>query len=108
MILTIGQRISTRGEDFIITGTNVNHDGSFLFEAEGISELVKGKRFTFDSVLDDDIKPVDPNLTQLVADTNSGYRKTKLFLETQIRNSAFFSEKLQLQPKRQLMQPNSS
>jgi len=99
MNLTIGQRISTRGEDFIITGTNVNHDGSFLFDAEGISELVKGKRFTFDSVLDDDIKPVDPNLTELVPDTNSGYRKTKLFLETQIRNSAFFSEKITIATK---------
>ncbi len=99
MILTVGQRISTRGEDFIITRTNVNHDGSFLFEAEGISELVKGKRFTFDSKLDDDIKPADPNLTQLVPDTDSGYRKTKLFLETQIRNSAFFSEKIVIATK---------
>ena len=31
--LTIGQRISTRGEDFIVTGTNTNHDGSQLLEA---------------------------------------------------------------------------
>ena len=37
MNLTIGQRISTRGEDFIITNTNENHDGSWLLEAEGIS-----------------------------------------------------------------------
>ena len=49
MNLTIGQRISTRGEDFIITNSNANFDGSWLLEAEGISELVKGKRFSFDS-----------------------------------------------------------
>ena len=48
MNLTIGQRISTRGEDFIITNSNANFDGSWLLEAEGISELVKGKRFSFD------------------------------------------------------------
>jgi len=36
MNLTIGQRISTRGEDFIITNSNANYDGSWLFEAEGI------------------------------------------------------------------------
>ncbi len=94
MNLTIGQRISTRGEDFIITDTKPNHDGSFIIQAEGISELVKGKRFSFDSKLDVDIKPLDPNITKLVADTNSGYRKTKLFLETQIRNAAIFSEKI--------------
>lgn len=94
MSLTIGQRISTRGEDFIITNSNANHDGSWLLEAEGISELVKGKRFSFDSTIDTDIKPIDPNHTKLIADTDSGYRKTKLFLETQIRNAPIFSEKI--------------
>lgn len=99
MNLTIGQRISARGEDFIITNTNFNHDGSFLLEAEGISQLVKGKRFCFDSCLDEDIKPVDPNATKLVADTDSGYRKTRLFLETQIRNAAIFSDKISIANK---------
>jgi SNF2 family DNA or RNA helicase len=99
MNLTIGQRISTRGEDFIITGTNVNHDGSWLLEAEGISELVKGKRFAFDSALDTDIKPVDPLNSVLVADTDTGYRKTKLFIETQIRNAAVFSERITIAHK---------
>jgi SNF2 family DNA or RNA helicase len=99
MTPTIGQRISTRGEDFIITNSNTNHDGSFLIEAEGISELVKGKRFAFDTKLDTDIRQVDPNLTKLVPDTDSGYRKTKLFLETQIRNSAIFSEKITIANK---------
>ena len=99
MNLTIGQRISTRGEDFIITDSKPNHDGSFLIQAEGISELVKGKRFSFDSTLDTDIKPLDPNSTVLIPDTDSGYRKTKLFLETQIRNAAVFSEKITIANK---------
>jgi SNF2 family DNA or RNA helicase len=99
MNLTIGQRISTRGEDFIITNTIVNHDGSFILEAEGISELVKGKRFAFDASLDIDIKPVDPNQTKLVPDIDSGYRKTRLFLETQIRNAAIYSDKISIANK---------
>jgi SNF2 family DNA or RNA helicase len=99
MNLTIGQRISTRGEDFIITNSNANYDGTWLIEAEGISELVKGKRFSFDSNIDTDIKPIDPNHTKLVADNDSGYRKTKLFLETQIRNAAVFSEKITIAHK---------
>jgi SNF2 family DNA or RNA helicase len=99
MNLTIGQRISTRGEDFIITNSNANYDGSWLLEAEGISELVKGKRFTFDSNIDTDIKPIDPSHTKLIADNDSGYRKTKLFLETQIRNAAVFSEKITIANK---------
>jgi ERCC4-related helicase len=99
MNLTIGQRISTRGEDFIITNATTNFDGTWLLEAEGISELVKGRRFTFDAALDTDIRPLDPNQTRLVADTDSGYRKTKLFLETQIRNAAVFSEKITIAHK---------
>ena len=94
MIFTIGQRISTRGEDFIITNSNIHHDEAWLIDAEGISELVKGKRFSFDSNIDTNIKPIDPNQTRLVADNDSGYRKTKLFLETQIKNAAVLSEKI--------------
>ena len=94
MNLTIGQRISTRGEDFIITNSNINHDGTWLIDAEGISELVKGKRFSFDSNIDSDIKPIDPNQTRLVEDNDTGYRKTKLFLETQIKNAVVSSEKI--------------
>ncbi|MFL5766099.1 MAG: helicase-related protein [Bacteroidia bacterium] len=99
MNLTIGQRISTRGEDFIITDTKTNFDGTMLIDAEGISELVKGKRFAFDSSLDKDIRAVDPNHTLLIPDTDSGYRKTKLFLETQIRNSSVFSDKITIANK---------
>jgi superfamily II DNA or RNA helicase len=99
MNLTIGQRISTRGEDFIITDTKPNYDGSFLLDVEGISELVKGKRFSFDTNLDKDIKAVDPLTTTLEADTDTGYRKTKLFLETQLRNSAFISDKITIADK---------
>lgn len=99
MNLTIGQRISVRGEDFLITNTDSNFDGSWLIEAEGISELVKGRRFAFDSRIDTDIKPVEPLNATLQADTDSGYRRTKLFLETQIRNSAIHSNKITIAHK---------
>jgi SNF2 family DNA or RNA helicase len=96
---TIGQRFSTRGEDFLITGTNQNYDGSILIDAVGITELVKGKRFTFDSQIDTEIKAVDPLNTEFVPDTDTGYRKTKLLLETQIRNAAINSDKITIAHK---------
>lgn len=99
MNLTIGQRISTRGEDFIITNTIPNIENTFIIEALGISELVKGKRFRFDTAIDKGIKPLDPKATRLTPDTNSGYRKTKLFLETQIRNASISSDKITLAQK---------
>ena len=92
-MFTPGQRITARSEDFLINQVETNFDDSFLLYAEGISELVKGKRFVFDTKLDH-IKPLDPAQTLLVPDTETGYRKTKLFIETHIRNASLFSNKI--------------
>jgi len=94
-----GARISSRGEDFLITGIEENFDGSILLDAEGISELVKGKRFKFDTKLDTNIKVLDPAKTKLIADTDFGYRRTKLFLETQLRNSNHYGNKIHIAHK---------
>ena len=99
MNLTTGQRISTRGEDFLITNIFTNSDGSHILQTEGISELVKGKRFTFDTKIDDDITPVNPVNTIFIADQDNGYRKTKLYIETHIRNSTIFSDKITVADK---------
>ena len=99
MNLSAGQRITTRGEDFLITNIVINKDGTHLLDAEGISELVKGKRFCFDTGIDQDIKAVDPINTKFIADTDNGYRKSKLYIETHIRNSTIFSDKIAIANK---------
>jgi SNF2 family DNA or RNA helicase len=99
MTYTVGQRITTRGEDFIISGLKLNADGSSIIDAQGISELVKDRYFSFDTSLDLDVQVVDPTQTQLLSDNTGGYRKTRLFLETQIRNAAVFSEQIVVAPK---------
>ena len=98
MNFTPGQRISTRGEDFLITGVQENLK-DWILSVEGISELVKGKRFKFDTAIDKGIKVLNPINTKLVADTDYGYRKTKLFLETQLRNSTSYSKKVTIAHK---------
>jgi len=97
--IAVGQRITTRGEDFLITNIINNSDGSQLLDVEGISELVKGKRFAFDTKIDNEIKPVNPNDTQFIADIESGYRKSKLYIETHIRNSTIYSDKITIAAK---------
>lgn len=94
-----GARVSTRGEDFLITGITENYDGSVILDVEGISELVKGKSFKFDTKLDNDIFVLDPANTKLVADTDYGYRRTKLFLETQLRSSTHYGDKIHVAHK---------
>ncbi len=93
-----GARITVRGEDFIIRSVTDNNN-SFLINAEGISELVKGLNYSFDTNIDKEIKNIDPKNTKLIPDIDNGYRKTKLFLETQLRNSTNFSKKITIAHK---------
>ena len=78
MNFTSGQRITNRDEDFIINDA-LNNNNGWILKVEGISELVKGKRFVFDTNIDKEIKVLDPIDTKLIPDIDYGYRKTKLY-----------------------------
>lgn len=91
--IAAGVRLSLRDEDFLVT-----HVEKDIIEVEGISELVKGMRFTFDLSLED-FDVITPASTSLVADNSNGYRKSKLFIETVLRNSSFFSEGIEIANK---------
>ena len=91
--IAAGIRLNLRDEDFLVT--KVEKD---IIEAEGISELVKGMRFTFDLSLEK-FDVITPESTQLVADNSNGYRKSKLFIETVLRNSSFYSEGIEIANK---------
>lgn len=98
MTFTPGQRITARSEDFLINHVDANYDGSYILHVEGLSELVKGRRFVLDTVLDP-IQAVDPGHTQLIPDTETGYRKTKLFIETHLRNTPLYHHKITIAQK---------
>lgn len=91
-----GLRISVRGEDFLIRDVVDNFNRSKILTTEGISEVVKGKTFIFDTAVDTEIEVVDPLHTNLIADNSSNYLTTKLFLETSIRNASFNSNKIEI------------
>lgn len=96
--LTPGLRVSLRGEDFLITEVKAGNEEQQIFVAEGISELVRGKKFTFDTALGQP-KVIEPKFTKPIADTDTGYRKTKLLLETQLRNAHATSDKITIAHK---------
>lgn len=88
--ITPGIRLSLRGEDFIVTDARKN-----IIEVEGISELVKDMKFTFDLDLEE-YEVIAPENTTLVPDTSPNYQQIKLFIETTLRNSSFFSDSIEI------------
>ncbi len=88
--ITPGIRLSLRGEDFIVTDAQKN-----IIEVEGISELVKDMKFTFDLDLEE-YEVIAPENTILIPDTSPNYQQTKLFIDTTLRNSSLFSDSIEV------------
>jgi Helicase conserved C-terminal domain/SNF2-related domain len=81
-----GARVIIRDEDWMVRGAMPTSTGGTAVRVTGLSELVRGKDAIFLDDLDD-ITELRPETTSLVRDGSPRYRRSKLFLESLLRQS---------------------
>lgn len=81
-----GLRVLCRDAEWLITQVNsADHAGLHqALQCVGVDDLVRGHRAEFLTQLDQ-VEPVDPARTRLIADESQGFRLSRLYLEAQLR-----------------------
>lgn len=80
-----GSRVSVRDEEWLVRKANPSANGQAL-HVVGLSELVRDKKAIFLTELDE-VTEIRPEKTELVADSSPGYRRSRLYLDTLLRQS---------------------
>lgn len=82
-----GARIEIRGEEWIVRKAEQTSSGDTAVHVTGLSELVRNKNAIFLTDLDKEMRVLEPEETELVPDPSPGYRRTRLYLESLLRQS---------------------
>src|SRR5258706_4036046 len=80
-----GSIVQVRDEEWLVTEVTRDGDG-WLVHCQGLTELVRDTNAIFATVLDE-VVTLDPGDAVVVADTSSGYTKSRLWLEAVLRKS---------------------
>ncbi len=94
-----GARVVIRDCEWIVRRADPSDDGGYILTVDGLSELVSGKSARFLTKLEeqaDAIRVLDPAETRFEQDLTPGFEKSRLFIETQLRQITPADEKIHL------------
>ena len=99
-----GLMVKVRDELWLVTSVTQSTDG-YLLKVRGLSDYVRDTTASFYTALDD-IEVFDPAKVEVVPDHSPGYRTTRLWLETTLRQTPvpLYQEQLSV-AKQMLMDP---
>jgi superfamily II DNA or RNA helicase len=83
-----GARVVIRDCEWIVRRADPSDDGGYVLTVDGLSELVNGKSARFLTRLEEAenaIRVLDPAETRFEQDLTPGFEKSRLFIETQLR-----------------------
>ncbi|MBJ7901541.1 MAG: ATP-dependent helicase [Cyanobacteria bacterium RI_101] len=86
--LAPGARVVVRDAEWLVRSIKCSENGAQAFEAIGLSHFIKGKRRQFIADLETDLTVLDPKETALVLDDSPGFRRSLLFIEAHLRQTA--------------------
>ncbi len=81
-----GARVEVRDEEWMIRSVVPATTGGHALTVVGVSDLVRGREAIFVDQLDK-VQVLDPRETELEADSSAGYRMSRLYLESLMRQS---------------------
>lgn len=87
VVFAPGARVEIRGEEWIVRKSEQTSTGHTAVHVTGLSELVRNKNSIFLTDLDQEMRVLEPEETELVEDPSPGYRRTRLYLESLLRQS---------------------
>lgn len=85
--LAPGLRVEVRDAEWRIKRIDHTTDGGQVLACEGLSELVRGRESLFLTKLEQSVRVLSPESTQLVDDISSGYRASLLYMDTLLRKA---------------------
>jgi len=94
-----GARVVIRDCEWIVRRADACDDGGYVLTVDGLSELVCGKSARFLTRLEEEasaIRALDPAETRFEQDLTPGFEKSRLFIETQLRQITPADEKIHL------------
>jgi len=94
-----GARVLIRDCEWIVRRADASDDGGYILTVDGLSELVNGTSARFLTKLEeqaDAIRVLDPAETRFEQDLTPGFEKSRLFIETQLRQISPADEKIHL------------
>ncbi|HCF1684379.1 TPA: DEAD/DEAH box helicase [Pseudomonas aeruginosa] len=94
-----GARVVIRDCEWVVRRADPSDDGGYILTVDGLSELVNGKSAQFLSRLEeqaDAIRILDPVETRFEQDITPGFEKSRLFIETQLRQITPADDKIHL------------
>lgn len=94
-----GARVVIRDCEWIVRRADRSNDGGYILTVDGLSELVNGKSARFLTQLEEQagtIRILDPVETRFEQDLSPGFEKSRLFIESQLRQITPADDKIHL------------